>query len=147
MNNITVSSKVEPFTLEKYIRATKLPKERLYLATKTKEINVDEKARWYKKPLDDIPNVIDIDVSDDDEVSLPSFDWLESRMLKSEQDNAYETSLKLDRAKEEKKKEQLLKEISQVEEQEKLCQMRSERYHWNQRKAVIPLKSKYDIKP
>lgn len=110
---------MEPFTLEKYIRATKLPKVRLYLATKPKEINVDEKARWYEKPLDDIPDVIDIDVSDDDEVSLPSFDWLESRMLKSEQENAYETSLKLDRAKEEKKKEQLLKEISQVEEQKK----------------------------
>jgi hypothetical protein len=96
IHNVTVNDKVVPFTLESYMHVTKLPKRRLYLATKD---------TGNQKHVNELPNVLLIDDEDDDDVfSLPYFNRQETKNLKAEQHKDYEASLQIHRDKSEGKK-------------------------------------------
>lgn len=121
IEDITVNDIVLPFTLEGYLQATKLPKVRLYLATKQQDKTGSEDDTKKKQEVHEIPDDdyhhsddrhSDDHSSDHDDIfSLPYFDLVETQNLKEAQDREYEESLKIDRAKSEKQKEQLMAEI------------------------------------
>lgn len=77
---------------------------------------IQRRSKRYEIPDDDHHHSDDRHSDDhssdhDDIFSLPYFDLVETQNLKEAQDREYEESLKIDRAKSEKQKEQLMAEI------------------------------------
>jgi hypothetical protein len=132
ITEVLVSGSKLPFTLQRCINSTKLPKVRLYVASK---INHDD--YLYRSAIeidDDIEDtrknkeqkiVLDTNQStnktrQDDKIS----DLETTRLLKAEQDKAYQASLAADQAKEKERLEQLQVHIKEVEQQENLRKAR-----------------------
>ncbi|KAK3742020.1 hypothetical protein QZH41_014346 [Actinostola sp. cb2023] len=136
--DITVDNKVLPFTLERYMHSTKLPKVRLYLASKKKTSNEKEENSYTLQREEDnhlnscielprtqplVPDIFGNEF-DDAIFDQPSFDLHTTRSIIAEQDQAYQESLHADQSKCEEKKQKLLLEMEEAEQQEKLRQSR-----------------------
>ena len=146
VSNVVIGGSVLPFTLQRYLNATKLPKARLYLASKVKQSEEDDDDSLLKPILDltttrnhypdedmnflEFPLVSLDQTSDecDDVIVLPSVTNLKAnRDLIAEQNKDYEDSLLADQKKEDARKEKLLSEIRKAEQQEQLRQARLHR--------------------
>lgn len=153
VSNVVVGGSLMPFTLQRYMNATKLPRARLYLASKMKQCESDDNdddscllhpiidlttTRKHSPEEDTCANVpgcalvdheqVEISVEDKDVILLPSVISLKAnRDLIAEQDKEYQESLLADQRKEEERKEKLLSEICEAEQQEQLRQARLRR--------------------
>ena len=148
VSNVVVGGSVLPFTLQRYLNATKLPRARLYLASKLKQCESEEDGDdSLLRPMLDLTNttrhhpeedtpfpecpLVDHDQASDEGkyiVLLPSVTSLKAnRDLIAEQDKEYQDSLLADQKKEEKRREKLLSEICDAEQQEHLRQARLHR--------------------
>ena len=152
VSNVVVGGSVLHFTLQRYLNATKLPRARLYLASKLKQCESEEDGDdSLLQPMLDLTNttrhhpeedttfpecpLVDHDpdhdqASDEDKdiVLLPSVTSLKAnRDLIAEQDKEYQDSLLADQKKEEERREKLLSEICDAEQQEHLRQARLHR--------------------
>ena len=154
VSNVVVGDSVVPFTLQRYLNATKLPRARLYLASKMKQSESDDNdddscllhpmidlttTRKHSLLQDDScsnipgcalvePEQVENSVEDKDVILLPSVTNLKAnRDLIAEQDKEYQESLLADQHKEEERKETLLSEICEAEQQEQLRQARLSR--------------------
>ena len=145
---MVVGGSVLPFTLQRYLNATKLPRARLYLASKLKQCESEEdsddsllqpmldltKTRGHL-PEEDTTfpecSLVDHDQASNegkDVILLPSVTSLKAnRDLIAEQDKEYQDSLLADQKKEEERREKLLSEIRDAEQQEQLRQARLHR--------------------
>lgn len=148
VSNVVVGGSVLPFTLQRYLNATKLPRARLYLASKVKQCESEEDGDdSLLQPMFDLtttrghypvedttslewPLVVLDQAGDEgkDVIPLPSMTNLKAnRDLIAEQDKEYQDSLLADQKKEEERKEKLLSEIRDAEQQEELRQARLRR--------------------
>ena len=93
INSIIVDNKVVPFTLQQYIFSTKLPKVRLYLASKAKMSAQEEKEVPQAQPVCTTEAKVDLLDPYDEILLTPTFDVQVTRALKAEQDKAYLESL------------------------------------------------------
>ena len=145
VSNVVVGGSILPFTLQRYLNATKLPRARLYLASKVKQCESEEdgddsllqpmfdltttKGHYPEEDMTSLecPLVALDQASDEgkDVIPLPSMTNLKAnRDLIAQQDKDYQDSLLADQKKEEERKEKLLSEIRDVEQQEELQQAR-----------------------
>ena len=136
ISNVVVGGSVLPFTLQRYLNATKLPRARLYLASKLRQCESEEdgddsllqpmldltKTRRHLPEEDttfpECPLVDHDQASDEgkDVILLPSVTSLKAnRDLIAEQDKEYQDSLLADQKKEEERREKLLSEIHDAE--------------------------------
>ncbi|PFX18413.1 hypothetical protein AWC38_SpisGene17223 [Stylophora pistillata] len=148
ISNVVVRGSVLPFTLQRYLNATKLPRARLYLASKQKQCESEEDGdHSLLQPMLDLTNIrrhhpeedttfpespmVDQDQASDegkDVILLSSVTSLKAnRDLVAEQDKDYQYSLLADQKKEEERREKLLSEIGYAEQQEQLRQARLHR--------------------
>ena len=94
IHSVIVDNKVVPFTLQRYMYSTKLPKVRLYLASKAKISAHKEKERLQAQPPLTTEATEDLPEDPFDEILFsPMFDMQTTRALKAEQDKAYFESL------------------------------------------------------
>ena len=148
ISNVVVGGSVLPFTLQRYLNATKLPRARLYLASKLRQCESEEdgddillqpmldltKTRRHLPEEDttfpECPFVDHDQASDEgkDVILLPSVTSLKAnRDLIAEQDKEFQDTLLADQKKEEERREKLLSEIRDAEQQEQLRQARLHR--------------------
>lgn len=147
VSNVVVGGSVLPFTLQRYLNATKLPRARLYLASKVKQCESEEDGDdSLLQPMFDLTTtrghyredttslecpLVGLDQAADeskDVIPLPSMTNLKAnRDLIAEQDKEYQDSLLTDQKKEEERKEKFLSEILDAEQQEELRQPRLRR--------------------
>ena len=141
VSNVVVGGSVLPFTLQRYLNATKLPRAGLYLALKLKQCESEEDGddSLLQSMLDltnttrhhpeedptfpECPFVNHDQASDEgkDVILFPSVTSLKAiRDLVAEQDKEYQNILLADQKKEEERREKLLSEIRDAEEQEQL---------------------------
>lgn len=145
VSNVIVGGSAFPFTLQRYLNATKLPRARLYLASKVKRCKSEEDSddsllqpvldltattRHYPEEdttFPECPLVVLDETCDEgkDVIPFPLETNLKSnRNLIAQQDKEYQDSLLADQKKEEERKEKLLSEIRKAEQQEELRQAR-----------------------
>ena len=124
IHSVIVDNKVVPFTLQRYMYSTKLPKVRLYLASKAEISAHEEKDEPLQaQPLLTTEATEDLPEDPFDEILFtPTFDMQTTRALKAEQDKAYFESLNEDKTKTEKRKQELLLEMQEAEKQENMRQ-------------------------
>ena len=136
ISNVVVGGSVLPFTLQRYLNATKLPRARLYLASKLRQCESEEDGDdSLLQPMSDLTKtrrhlpeedttfpecpLVDHDQTSDegkDVILLPSVTSLKAnRDLIAEQDKEYQDSLLADQKKEEERREKLLSEIHDAE--------------------------------
>lgn len=148
VSNVIVGGSVLPFTLQRYLNATKLPRARLYLASKLKQcesaedgddsllqpmLDFTNTTRYHPEEDPTFPEcrLVDHDQASDggkDPILLPSETNLKAnRDLIAEQDKEYHESLLADQKKEEERREKLLSEVRDAEQQEQLRQARLHR--------------------
>ena len=128
IHSVIVDNKVVPFTLQRYMYSTKLPKVRLYLASKAKISAHEEKEPLQAQPPLTTEATEDLPEDPFDEILFsPMFDVQTTRALKAEQDKAYFESLNEDKTKTEKRKQELLLEMQEAEKQENMRQARLQR--------------------
>ena len=126
IHSVIVDNKVVPFTLQRYMYSTKLPKVRLYLASKAKISAHEEKEPLQAQPPLTTEATEDLPEDPFDEIVFsPMFDMQTTRALKAEQDKAYFESLNEDKTKTEKRKQEL--EMQEAEKQENMRQARPQR--------------------
>lgn len=147
--NVVVGGSVLPFTLQRYLNATKLPRARLYLASKVKQCEYveDDDDDSLLQPMTDLTTtrrhkpeedrtfpecpLVDHDQASDegkDVILLTSVTNLKAnRDLIAEQNKEYQESLLADQKKEEERSEKLLSKIHDAEQQEQLRQARLHR--------------------
>ncbi|KAK3754730.1 hypothetical protein QZH41_019376 [Actinostola sp. cb2023] len=104
MTNVSVGGSKLPFTLQRYINSTKLPKVRLYLASKVKKDDKEEDKQYqYEEDEEDEERFSE---EDDEYLYRPMID-LEATTVHTrvEQDKVYQASLVADQAKEEERRE------------------------------------------
>lgn len=128
VSHVVVGGSVLPFTIQRYLSFTKLPRARLYLASKVKRFESEKDGddsqlqpmldltttRWHYPEEDTtIPEcpLVDYDRASDeskDVILLPSVTNLEAnRDLIAEQDKKYQDNLLADHKKEEERTEKL----------------------------------------
>ena len=102
--------------------SSKLPKVRLYLACKAEISAREEKDEPLQaQPLLTTEATEDLPEDPFDEILFtPTFDMQTTRALKAEQDKAYFESLNEDKTKTEKRKQECLLEMQEVEKQENM---------------------------
>ena len=139
INEVPVGGVMLSFTVQRYVNATKLPKVRLYLASR---LNTNKIQTHLETDQESCKFATNQSTLSTQSTSLcnPSIakskhhsetsDLEANRIIKSEQDKAFQASLEADQAKDAKKKErskQLQKHIKEVEEQEELRKARTSR--------------------
>ena len=108
--------------------STKLPKVRLYLASKAKTSAKEEGELPQTFPLRSTEAKEELLDDPFDEILLyPTFDLQTTRVLKAEQEKAYIESLNGDKAKTEKRRQELLLGMQEAEKQENVRQARLQR--------------------
>ena len=148
VSHVVVGGSVLPFTIQRYLSFTKLPRARLYLGSKVKRCESEKDGddsqlqpmldltttRWHYPEEDTtIPEcpLVDYDRASDeskDVILLPSVTNLEAnRNLIAEQDKKYQDNLLADHKKEEERTEKLLLETRNSEQQDQLRQARLHR--------------------
>ena len=161
ITEVLVSGSKLPFTLQRYINSTKLPKVRLYLTSKSNPSTKEEGKQYekhneessdddylYRSQLEIDANIEDttenkehknveqentlarnqskpfLETRQDDIYNQAKSDLETSRILRAQQDKAYQASLIADQAKEKERLEQLQLHLKEVEQQETLRKAR-----------------------
>ena len=136
VSDVVVGGASLPFTLQRYMNATKLPKARLYLASKKKQYEYEQDDQCLLQPVIDLTTVSEPKHEEDRPVEdayekkdahllhQPMTNLKATGDLIARQDKEYQESLLADQHKAKQRKEQLLSEICQAEEQEHLRQAR-----------------------
>ena len=128
IDTLIVDNKIVPFTLQRYMYSTKLPKVRLYLASKAKTSAKEEEELPQTFPLHSTEANEELLDDPFDEILLnPTFDLQTTRALKAEQEKAYNESLNEDKGKTERRRQELLLEVQEAEKQENVRQARLHR--------------------
>ena len=134
VSDVVVGGASLPFTLQRYMNATKLPKARLYLVSKMKQYESEQDHQCLLQPMiylttvsepkheEDRPVEDAYEKKDDHLLHQPMTDLKATRDLTARQDKEYQESLLADQHKAKQRKEQLLSEICEAEQQEHLRQ-------------------------